>query len=94
VRATTRRALREGANLRVRGRVRRVGGYEVLGRSVPWDWDCVSSTVGSSVARGDGGSRYGGGDGKKKHNGKKKKKKGGRGGGLSYPPFGGMEQWL
>lgn len=42
--------------------MRKVGGYEVLGRNVPWDWDCVSSTVGSSVARG-------GGRGKKKKKG-------------------------
>lgn len=62
MRAGTRSALRDG---RVRGRVRRVGGYEVLGKSVPWDWDCVSSTVGSSIRGGGkkkgkrkGGSRY------------------------------------
>lgn len=79
----TRGALRDSANVRIRGRVRRVGGYEVLGKSVPWDWDCISSTVGSS----------GGGGGKKKKK-RQGKKKGGRGGGLMYPPFGGMEQWL
>lgn len=58
VRASTRSALRD---VRVRGRVRRVGGYEVLGKSVPWDWDCVSSTVGSS---GGGEKRRGKGKGK------------------------------
>ncbi|KAH6644041.1 hypothetical protein C7974DRAFT_407749 [Boeremia exigua] len=77
VRATTRSALRE---VRVRGGVRRVGGYDVAGRSVPWDWDCVSSTVGSSV-RGGGGGRKG-------------RRKKGAGGGLRYPPFGGLERWL
>ena len=83
MRATTRSALRD---VRVRGRVRRVGGYEVLGKSVPWDWDCVSSTVGSS-GRGPAGGSFGGrGGGKKK--GKRK------GGGLKYPPFGGVERWL
>ena len=54
VRAGTAHALREMRDVRVRGRMRRIGGYEVLGKSVPWDWDCVSSTVGSSV-----GSRKG-----------------------------------
>ncbi|KAF1931625.1 uncharacterized protein M421DRAFT_2274 [Didymella exigua CBS 183.55] len=80
VRAGTRRALRD---VRVRGGLRRVGGYEVLGRSVPWDWECVSSTVGSS--------RCGGGDKSKK---KKETKKKMEEGGLRYPPFGGMERWL
>jgi hypothetical protein len=75
VRATTRTALRD---VRVRGRVRRLGGYDVSGRSVPWDWDCVSSTVGSSVR---GGAKR-----------KGQRKKGG--GGWKYPPFGGAERWL
>lgn len=79
MRATTRSALRD---VRVRGRIRRVGGYEVLGKSVPWDWDFVSSTVGSGVVHGGG----------KKKPGKKKKRSGG--GGLKYPPFAGMERWL
>lgn len=49
MRATTRTALRDMRFDGVRSRMgmRRVGGYEVLGRDVPWDWDCVSSTVGS-----------------------------------------------
>lgn len=38
---------------RDRGRLRRVAGYEVLGREVPWNWDCVSS----SVASGKGEAR-------------------------------------
>lgn len=51
VRETTRVALKQ---MRPdRGRLRRVAGFEVLGRDVPWDWDCVSS-----VAAGDG--RHGG----------------------------------
>lgn len=45
VRETTRIALREAKP--ERNRLRRVAGYEVLGREVPWSWDCVSS-VGSS----------------------------------------------
>jgi hypothetical protein len=56
VRAETGRLLRDVRDVRVRGRVRRVGGYEVLGKSVPWDWDCVSSTVESSVG-GRGGKK-------------------------------------
>jgi hypothetical protein len=65
-------------DVRVRGRMRRVGGYEVLRKSVPWDWDCVSSTVESSVGVGKG---RGGEKGKRK-------------GGLKYPPFGGMQRWM
>ena len=57
-----------------------MGGYEVTGRSVPWDWECVSSGVGSSVVGRRGG--------------KKGKRRKGGGGGLKYPPFGGMERWL
>lgn len=34
--------------------VRKVGGYEVLGRDVPWDWDCVSSTDRSEKSPGSG----------------------------------------
>lgn len=83
VRTTTRTALRDVGFERVRGRMatRRVGGYEVLGRQMPWDWDCVSSTVGSSVVRGEGKKR--------KKKGKEKRK-----GESKYPPFGGMERWL
>lgn len=79
VRAGTRSALREVRDVRVQGRVRRVGGYEVLGSRVPWDWDCVSSTVGSSIGLGQGAGR------------KKGKRKGG---GWKYPPFGGVERWM
>ncbi|KAF1949321.1 hypothetical protein CC80DRAFT_278126 [Byssothecium circinans] len=44
VQETTRIALREApSERRDRGRLRRVAGYEVLGREVPWNWDCVSS---------------------------------------------------
>ncbi|OAL45086.1 hypothetical protein IQ07DRAFT_233575 [Pyrenochaeta sp. DS3sAY3a] len=64
---------------RPRGRLRRVAGYELLGREVPWQWDCVSSTVGSSVSGG-------------KWSTKKRSSKGG--GGLRYPPFGSMDRWL
>ncbi|KAJ4984713.1 hypothetical protein SVAN01_09827 [Stagonosporopsis vannaccii] len=77
VRASTRSALR---HLRAKGRVRRVGGYEVLGKNVPWDWDCVSSTVGSRSSAG--GAKEG------------KRKRKGKGARLRYPPFGGMERWL
>lgn len=31
-----------------------MAGYEVLGKTVPWDWDCVSSSVGGG---GGGGGR-------------------------------------
>jgi hypothetical protein len=54
VRETTRVALRNVESDRQRGRLRRVAGYEVLGTQVPFDWDCVSSTVGSS----SGGGRW------------------------------------
>jgi hypothetical protein len=43
LRETTRVALREVRP--DRGRLRKVAGYEVLGREVPWDWDCVNSSV-------------------------------------------------
>ena len=52
VRQTTRAALRRQPQ--ERARLRRVAGYEVLGKQVPWDWDCVSSTGGSSAAPGGG----------------------------------------
>jgi hypothetical protein len=66
VRETTRVALRSVQPERQRGRLRRVAGYEVLGTQVPFDWDCISSTVGSSGAGGKwvrkkvkgGGLRY------------------------------------
>jgi hypothetical protein len=54
VRETTRAALRSVQQERTRGALRRVAGYEVLGKQVPWDWDCVSSTVGSSRASAGG----------------------------------------
>jgi hypothetical protein len=44
IRETTRIALREVRPVRERVRLRRVAGYEVLGRRVPWSWDCVSGT--------------------------------------------------
>ncbi|KAF2687753.1 hypothetical protein K458DRAFT_414834 [Lentithecium fluviatile CBS 122367] len=60
VRETTRIALREvRPEGRQRGRLRRVAGYEVLGREVPWDWDCVSSVPSSGI----GGRRAGGSNG-------------------------------
>jgi hypothetical protein len=52
VRETTRVALRTSHTDRQRGRLRRVAGYEVLGNQVPFDWDCISSTVGSSKGGG------------------------------------------
>jgi hypothetical protein len=52
VRESTRAALRSVQQERTRGTLRRVAGYEVLGKQVPWDWDCVSSTVGSSASSG------------------------------------------
>ena len=55
VRETTRVALRNVQSGRQQNRLRRVAGYEVLGREMPWQWDCVSSTTGSSVA---GGGRW------------------------------------
>ena len=45
IRETTRIALREVRPERERGRLRRVAGYEVLGRHVPWSWDAVSSVA-------------------------------------------------
>ncbi|KAF2787940.1 hypothetical protein K505DRAFT_119036 [Melanomma pulvis-pyrius CBS 109.77] len=59
IRETTRVALREVRPERVRGRLRRVAGYEVLGRDVPWSWDAVSS-VGGASGRRDGSSVGGG----------------------------------
>ncbi|KAF2195198.1 hypothetical protein K469DRAFT_743824 [Zopfia rhizophila CBS 207.26] len=59
IRETTRIALREVKPQR--GRLRRVAGYEVLGRDVPWSWDCVSSVDGRggrSDKSGGGGLRY------------------------------------
>ncbi|KAF1916296.1 hypothetical protein BDU57DRAFT_447609, partial [Ampelomyces quisqualis] len=52
VRETTRVALKSTQSEQQRGRLRRVAGYEVLGAQVPFDWDCISSTVGSSAAGG------------------------------------------
>jgi hypothetical protein len=52
VRETTRVALRTTESERQRGRLRRVAGYEVLGAQVPFDWDCISSAAGGSVAGG------------------------------------------
>ncbi|KAF2845428.1 hypothetical protein T440DRAFT_277042 [Plenodomus tracheiphilus IPT5] len=53
VRETTRVALHSMQSGRRQSRLRRVAGYEVLGRELPWQWDCISSTVGSSsVDRG------------------------------------------
>ena len=55
VREGTRTALRNVQQERTRGTLRRVAGYEALSKSMPWDWDCVSSTVGSSAS---GGGRW------------------------------------
>lgn len=55
VRESTRAALRSVQQERTRGALRRVAGYEVLGKQTPWDWDCISSTVGSSAS---GGGRW------------------------------------
>jgi len=52
VRETTRTALGSVQPERHRGRLRRVAGYEVLGAQVPFDWDCISSTVDNSSAGG------------------------------------------
>ncbi|KAI8939042.1 hypothetical protein NX059_004880 [Plenodomus lindquistii] len=80
VRETTRVALRSTHTDREQSRLRRVAGYEVLGRELPWQWDCVSSTVGSSSAGGRG---------------KWTRRRGrGREGGLKYPPFGAVEKWM
>jgi hypothetical protein len=49
IRETTRVALRETRP--ERGRLRRVAGYEVLGKEMPWSWDCVSSTASSDIRR-------------------------------------------
>ncbi|KAF2649296.1 hypothetical protein K491DRAFT_208544 [Lophiostoma macrostomum CBS 122681] len=60
VRETTRIALRETRPER-RG-LRRVAGYEVLAREVPWSWDCVSSVADSGARdrgrRGRSGLRF------------------------------------
>ncbi|KAF1848341.1 uncharacterized protein K460DRAFT_403630 [Cucurbitaria berberidis CBS 394.84] len=61
VRETTRVALGTVQPERHKSRLRRVAGYEVLGRDVPWNWDCVSSTVGSSSAGGGKWTRKKGG---------------------------------
>lgn len=45
VKDATRIALREVKP--ERGRLRRVAGYEVMGKDVPWDWDCVGSVASS-----------------------------------------------
>ncbi|KAF2639986.1 hypothetical protein P280DRAFT_24393 [Massarina eburnea CBS 473.64] len=62
---TTRIALREARpERRDRGRLRRVAGYEVLGREVPWSWDCVSSVAseskrsGRNERKGNGGVKF------------------------------------
>lgn len=60
IRETTRIALREARP--ERRRLRRVAGYELLGRDVPWSWDCVSSVAesdrrGREIRRG-GGLRF------------------------------------
>lgn len=84
VRETTRVALRTSTTeRRPRQNLRRVAGYQVLGRQVPWDWDCVSSTVGSSTAATAGGAR-----------GKWVRRKSGGAAGLKYPPFGDAEKWM
>ncbi|KAF2703111.1 hypothetical protein K504DRAFT_184100 [Pleomassaria siparia CBS 279.74] len=54
IRETTRVALREVRPERERGRLRRVAGYEVLGRDVPWSWDAVSSIASGGRSRRDG----------------------------------------
>ncbi|KAF9733119.1 hypothetical protein PMIN01_08802 [Paraphaeosphaeria minitans] len=56
IRETTRVALREVRP--DRGRLRRVAGYEVLGREVPWDWDCVSSAASGAGRRGETKLKY------------------------------------
>ncbi|PVH94254.1 hypothetical protein DM02DRAFT_198761 [Periconia macrospinosa] len=79
VRETTRIALREGRpDRRDRGRLRRVAGYEVLGREVPWSWDCVSS-----VASGKDGDTS-----KSRHESRRGSVV------SRFPPFGTMDQWL
>lgn len=50
VRESTRVALRNVQSGRQQSRLRKVAGYEVLSREVPWQWDCVSNTSESSVA--------------------------------------------
>ncbi|KAF5849384.1 hypothetical protein GGP41_006267 [Bipolaris sorokiniana] len=88
VRETTRIALRTSTatsnqpqQRRPRNNLRRVAGYQVLGRQVPWDWDCVSSTASNSSNAG-GGTK-----------GKWVRRKSG-GAGLVYPPFGDAEKWM
>lgn len=56
----------------------------MLGRQVPWDWDCVSSTVGGSSSSNAGGGAT---------KGKWVRRKSG-GAGLVYPPFGDAEKWM
>ncbi|EMD95039.1 hypothetical protein COCC4DRAFT_151445, partial [Bipolaris maydis ATCC 48331] len=92
VRETTRIALRTSTatssnqpqQRRPRNNLRRVAGYQVLGRQVPWDWDCVSSTVGGSSSSNAGGGAT---------KGKWVRRKSG-GAGLVYPPFGDAEKWM
>jgi hypothetical protein len=78
IQETTRTALRD-ARPRSERRIRRVAGYEVLGRDVPWNWDSVSSAAGSSVRDGGGGGG---------------RKGSGSSGGLKFPPFGAMDKWM
>ena len=52
VRDTTRMALGTVESNRQQSQLRRVAGYEVLSKQVPWHWDCVSSTVQSSGTLG------------------------------------------
>ncbi|KAF2134586.1 hypothetical protein P153DRAFT_380403 [Dothidotthia symphoricarpi CBS 119687] len=82
IRAQTIAALREVRPERARGRLRRVAGYEMLGREAPWNWDCVSSSAGSGSKSSIGGGRW------------VRKRRGSAGGGLRYPPFGGSEKWM
>lgn len=79
VRETTRVALREVRPSRTeRVRLRRVAGYEMLGREVPWNWDCVSSVTSGGVV---GGSRRSG-SGRKAHILR------------HYPPFESIDRWM
>ncbi|KAF1833192.1 hypothetical protein BDW02DRAFT_589862 [Decorospora gaudefroyi] len=60
VRETTRAALRSSVQpSRNRHVLRRVAGYEVLGKQVPWDWDCVSSSIASGSNSSGGGWKKG-----------------------------------
>lgn len=77
VRETTRIALRESRP--DRGRLRRVAGYEVLGREMPWDWDCVSSESSGRDRSAKGENRG--------RSGRRSSK-------LRYPPFAGADRWM